>query len=89
MEIITRAYPNEWWVSRSCTGERAGGGSSGITHELTEERQGAFHYTIGPYSDPVLHIRPGDRVIVETSDASKARSRARATYPPTFSKCRG
>ena len=44
-------------------------GRVGITHELTEERQGTFHYTIGPYSQPVLEIAPGDRVIVDTRDA--------------------
>ena len=29
--------------------------------------QGRFHYTIGPYSDPVLTIRPGDRVLVDSA----------------------
>ncbi|MEW9586189.1 hypothetical protein [Paraburkholderia sp. DGU8] len=45
------------------------------THELTEARQGKFHYTMGPYSDPVLHIAPGDRVIVETRDAFDGKIR--------------
>jgi amidase len=44
-------------------------GEVGETHELTEARQGTFHYTIGPYSAPVLSIAPGDRVIVQTRDA--------------------
>lgn len=44
-------------------------GSTGTTHELTEDKQGTYHYTMGPYSTPVLHIRPGDRVVVETRDA--------------------
>ena len=44
-------------------------GRVGTTHELTEERQGTFHYTIGPYSQPVMEIAPGDRVIVDTRDA--------------------
>lgn len=43
--------------------------SSNETHALTEEKQIQFHYTIGPYSEPVLTINPGDRVIVETRDA--------------------
>lgn len=38
-------------------------------HELTEEKQGDFHYTVGPYPDPVLEIDPGDSVTVETEDA--------------------
>lgn len=34
------------------------------THALTEALQGQYHYTIGPYSDAVLKIQPGDRVVV-------------------------
>lgn len=48
-------------------------GRVGDTHELTEEKQGVFHYTIGPYSQPVMHIAPGDRVVVETRDAFDGR----------------
>jgi amidase len=44
-------------------------GRPGATHELTEAKQGTYHYTMGPYSQPVLHIKPGDRVIVQTRDA--------------------
>jgi len=44
-------------------------GSTQATHHLTEAKQGKYHYTMGPYSDPVLHIKPGDRVVVETRDA--------------------
>jgi amidase len=39
------------------------------THELTEEKQETYHYTVGPYPDPVLEIDPGDTVEVETHDA--------------------
>ncbi|MFL9897046.1 acetamidase/formamidase family protein [Paraburkholderia fungorum] len=51
------------------------------THELTEARQGKFHYTMGPYSDPVLHIAPGDRVIVETRDAFDGKIRTERDLP--------
>ena len=44
-------------------------GKIGATHQLTEAKQGKYHYTMGPYSDPVLFIKPGDRVVVETRDA--------------------
>jgi hypothetical protein len=37
-------------------------GKAGTTHRLTEAMQGVFHYTMGPYSQPVLHIKSGDRV---------------------------
>jgi amidase len=44
-------------------------GSTRVTHHLTEAKQGKYHYTMGPYSDPVLHVQPGDRIVVETRDA--------------------
>lgn len=40
-----------------------------MTHELTEAKQGTYHYTVGPYSDPVMTVRPGDRITIETRDA--------------------
>jgi amidase len=48
---------------------------------LTEELQGQFHYTIGPYSNPVLHIKPGDRVIVETRDAFDGKIQTEQDMP--------
>jgi amidase len=69
MELVMRQYPNDW-ISESIMCKRGvGGGGTGTTHSLTIEDQGTFQYTIGPYSDPVLHIKPGDRVVVETHDA--------------------
>jgi len=56
-------------------------GRVGTTHELSEERQGTFHYTIGPYSDPVLTITPGDRVIVDTQDAYEGKLRTEKDLP--------
>jgi len=56
-------------------------GAVGETHELTEERQGKFHYTMGPYSDPVLHIAPGDRVIVQTRDAFDGKIKTEQDMP--------
>ncbi|GLQ55108.1 acetamidase/formamidase family protein [Devosia nitrariae] len=44
-------------------------GEAGLTHELTEDRQGVYHYVYGPYAEPVLRIRPGDIVVAETRDA--------------------
>lgn len=58
------------WVSSSIMATR-GVGRNGkeTTHQLTEAKQGKYHYTMGPYSDPVMSIKPGDRVVVETRDA--------------------
>ncbi|HZC35205.1 MAG TPA: acetamidase/formamidase family protein, partial [Chthoniobacterales bacterium] len=44
-------------------------GETGETLELTEKRQGKFQFTMGPYSEAAITIRPGDRVVVETLDA--------------------
>ena len=58
------------WLEKSLMHTRGiSGGKVGKTHELTEKLQGKFQYTMGPYSDPVLKIDPGDRVVVETVDA--------------------
>ena len=58
------------WLHTSIMRARgAGKERNGQTHTLTEAQQGTYHYTIGPYSEPVLTIQPGDRVIIETRDA--------------------
>ncbi|MEZ5668479.1 MAG: acetamidase/formamidase family protein [Alphaproteobacteria bacterium] len=57
------------------------GGVGGTTHQLTEAVQGTFHYTIGPYSAPVLTVRPGDRIVVETRDAFEGAIKTEADKP--------
>ena len=62
------------WLEQSIMHTRGvAKGKVGVTHELGEARQGVFHYTIGPYSDPVKTIAPGDRVIVDTRDAFEGK----------------
>jgi acetamidase/formamidase len=51
------------------------------THALTEAKQGTYHYTIGPYSQPVLTVRPGDRVVVETRDAFEGKVKTTQDLP--------
>jgi len=50
-------------------------------HHLTEALQGDFHYTIGPHADPVLHVQPGDTVVVDTRDAFGGRIVSESTVP--------
>jgi amidase len=58
------------WLGQSIVARRGIGWSNKPhLHDLTEALQGKYHYTIGPYSDPVLTVRPGDRIRVETRDA--------------------
>ncbi len=56
-------------------------GAVGTTHELSEAKQGVFHYTIGPYSQPVMHIAPGDRVVVDTRDAFDGKIQTEQDLP--------
>jgi hypothetical protein len=60
----------EDWLAGSIVGRRGvGWAGKPRLHDLTEALQGKYHYTIGPYSDPVLTVRPGDRIRIETRDA--------------------
>ena len=47
------------WLSDSIMHARGvAGGQTGATHELTEAKQGKYHFTMGPYSEPVLTVKP-------------------------------
>lgn len=50
-------------------------------HYLSDDVQKRYHYTIGPYADPVLHVRPGDTVVVETHDAFEGKIVSEDTKP--------
>jgi amidase len=52
-------------------------------HHLTESVQQRYHYTIGPYAEPVLRIKPGDTVIVDTHDAFEGKILDENTRPST------
>ncbi len=70
------------WVKASAMATRGVGRSrSPETHQLTEAKQGRYHYTMGPYSDPVLSIKPGDRVVVETRDAFEGKIKKETDRP--------
>jgi len=56
-------------------------GQVGQTHELSEARQGTFHYTIGPYSQPVIQVAPGDRIVVDTRDAFDGKIQTEQDLP--------
>ena len=62
------------WLGDSIMARRGvGRAAAGQTHHLTEEMQGTYLYTMGPYSDPVLTVKPGDTVVVETRDAFEGK----------------
>src|SRR5260221_9732520 len=70
------------WLDTSIAATRGVGWARKPTlHALTEAVQGKFHYTIGPYSDPVLQVEPGDRVRIETRDAFEGAIRTESDKP--------
>ena len=72
---------NDWVASSIMNRRGAAGGRSGATHELTEALQGEYHFTIGPYSEPVMEVRPGDRIVVETRDAFSGKIKSESDKP--------
>jgi amidase len=50
-------------------------------HTLTHDMQERYYYTIGPYADPVLRVRPGDTVVIETQDAFEGKIVSEETKP--------
>ena len=58
------------WIASSHMARRGvAAGKPNDCHRLTEADQGTFHYVYGPYSTPVMRVRPGDVIEVETLDA--------------------
>ena len=79
---MAKAEAVEAWLKNSIMATRGvGRNRAAVTHELTEAKQGNFHYTMGPYSDPVLQIQPGDRVMVETRDAFEGKIKKETDKP--------
>ncbi len=50
-------------------------------HSLTHDLQKRYHYTIGPYAQPALRVKPGDTVTVETHDAFEGKIVSEDTMP--------
>lgn len=70
------------WEENSIMAKRGvAQGKAGVTHELTEARQGVYHYVYGPYAEPVLRIRPGDIVVAQTLDAFEGAIKTAADKP--------
>src|SRR5258707_2809328 len=70
------------WTDQSIAARRGvGWAKKPVLHNLTEAAQGKFHYTIGPYSDPVLTVAPGDRIRIETRDAFEGAIRTERDKP--------
>jgi hypothetical protein len=65
------------WLSQSIVARRGLGWSKKPTlHELTEAKQEKYHYTIGPYSDPVLAVGVAIEFVSKHAMRSRAQSAA-------------
>ena len=70
------------WLEESIMMKRGvGADREPVEHHLTEELQKTYHYTIGPYSQPVLQVKPGDRIVVETRDAFEGKIKEETDKP--------
>jgi len=70
------------WLSQSYMCRRGvAKGVPGRRHELTEAKQGKYHYVYGPYAEPVLRIAPGDIVVAETKDAFEGKIKSESDSP--------
>ncbi|HSU04633.1 MAG TPA: acetamidase/formamidase family protein [Acetobacteraceae bacterium] len=75
------AADNDWLDASIVAAHGVGWSRRPRLHELTEAAQGRYHYTIGPYSDPVLTVQPGDRIRIETRDAFEGAIRTEQDKP--------
>lgn len=71
----------DWLATSIMARKGVVGGRAGATHELTEARQGRYHYVYGPYAEPVLRIKPGDVVVAETVDAFEGAIKSESDLP--------
>ena len=70
------------WIAESYMAKKGvAKGKPGDTHQLTEAKQGKYHYVYGPYAKPVLTIKPGDIVVAETKDAFEGKIKKESDSP--------
>ena len=81
MNDVSIIQASAWQASSVPATRGLAGPRVGTLHELTEARQGTYHYTIGPYSEPVMTVAPGDRIRFFTKDCFEGRIRSEADKP--------
>ena len=86
MEMIMRSYPNDWVSNSMMYKHGVAKAPTGKVHHLSAEKQGTYVYTIGPYSNPVLEVEPGDTIVAETHDAFEGKIRSESDKPTKLLK---
>lgn len=70
------------WLETSIMARRGvAGGRAGDKHRLGEADQGTYHYVYGPYASPVLKVKPGAVIEVETLDAFGGKVKTEQDQP--------
>jgi acetamidase/formamidase len=70
MSRLATGGKNMSWLETSIMARKGvAGGRPGDGHRLTEAEQGSYHFVYGPYASPVLKVKPGAVITVETVDA--------------------
>ena len=70
------------WLETSIMARRGvAGGRAGGKHRLGEADQGTYHYVYGPYASPVLKVKPGAVIEVETLDAFGGKVKTEQDQP--------
>lgn len=70
------------WIANSIMARKGvARGKTGAAHDLSEGRQGLYHYVYGPYVQPVMRVNPGDTITVETIDAFGGAVKTEADLP--------
>lgn len=70
-----------WTASSIMARKGVAGGKAGKRHAITEASQGRYHYTYGPYAEPVLTVDPGDVISCETHDAFEGKIKHETDKP--------
>ena len=70
------------WLETSIMARKGvAGGRAGEAHYLSVADQGRYHYVYGPYASPVLTVKPGAVIAVETQDAFEGAIRTEHDMP--------
>lgn len=70
------------WLETSIMARRGvAKGEERSSHSITEETQGTYHYVYGPYVKPILTVKPGAVVSVETHDAFEGKITSESDKP--------
>ena len=70
-----------WLASSYMARKGVAKGKAGARHKLTEAEQGSYNYVYGPYAKPVLRVKPGDVIVVETEDAFGGKIKSESDSP--------